>query len=70
MRRIAVAVYAVAVLALGMTAAIATPPKDVTRTDIARAVMTSDSDVHIEQGKDSPAAARKISRAARPALDH
>ncbi len=54
MRRIAVlAVCAVTVFVLGIAAAIATPPRDATRTDIARAVMTSAGDVKMEQGKET-----------------
>jgi quercetin dioxygenase-like cupin family protein len=54
MRRIAaVAVLVVAVLGLGVAAAIATPPRDSTRTDIARAAMRTAADVHVEQGKET-----------------
>jgi quercetin dioxygenase-like cupin family protein len=54
MRRItAVAALVVAVLALGIAAATATPPKNSTRTDIARAAMTTAADVHLDQGKEA-----------------
>ncbi len=54
MRRIAVlAVCTGAVFVLGVAAAIATPPRDSTRTDIARAMMTGPGDVQIEQGKET-----------------
>jgi hypothetical protein len=54
MRRITVlAVCAVTVFVLGIAAAIATPPKDATRTDVARAVMTTGGPVDFEPGKET-----------------
>jgi mannose-6-phosphate isomerase-like protein (cupin superfamily) len=54
MRRITVlAVCAVSVFVLGVAAAIATPPRDATRTDITRAVMATGGPVEIEPGKET-----------------
>ena len=54
MRRIVVlALFAATVFGLGVAAAIATPPKDATRTDIARAVMATGGPVEFEPGKET-----------------
>jgi mannose-6-phosphate isomerase-like protein (cupin superfamily) len=54
MRRIVVlAVLSATVLTLGVAAAIATPPKDATRTDITRAVMATGGPVEFETGKET-----------------
>ncbi|HEY3239474.1 MAG TPA: cupin domain-containing protein [Acidimicrobiia bacterium] len=52
-RTVVLAVGVVNILVLGIVAAIATPPRDATRTDIARALMTGGGDVKIESGKET-----------------
>jgi quercetin dioxygenase-like cupin family protein len=47
------AVWIVTMLVLGAAGAVATPPRDATRTDIARALMTSGGAVTMEAGKET-----------------
>jgi mannose-6-phosphate isomerase-like protein (cupin superfamily) len=54
MRRIlALTVCVSTVFVLGVFSAVATPPKDATRTDIARGVMTSGGQVDVQPGKET-----------------
>jgi mannose-6-phosphate isomerase-like protein (cupin superfamily) len=54
MRRIVSLTVCVAtIFVLGVVTAVATPPKDATRTDIARAVMTNGGQVDVKPGEDT-----------------
>ncbi len=52
-RIVVLAISAATVFVLGVVAATATPPKDTTRTDIARALMTTGGPVEVETGKET-----------------
>lgn len=52
-RTVVLAVCAATTFGLGIVAAVATPPKDASRTDIARAVMATGGTVEIEPGKET-----------------
>ncbi|MGH9003327.1 MAG: cupin domain-containing protein [Acidimicrobiia bacterium] len=52
-RTVLLAISVVTVLGLGVAAAVATPPKDATRVDIARGVMTTGGPVEIEPGRET-----------------